>query len=124
MGYVRQQSDFDPQAIRSRRATADSRRRPGRDLQAMDVPFLVSAALRSGELTRNDLRTRFRPIFRDVYVGRDAEITAAVKARGAWLSTGATLCGCVGGRRARHEMARPAGLPPSCPCRPATRRKA
>ncbi len=66
---------------------------PTPNLQAMDVPFLGSAALRSGELTRNDLRTRFRPIFRDVYVGQDADITAAVKARAAWLSTRATLCG-------------------------------
>ena len=62
-------------------------------LQAMDIPFLGSAALRRGELTRNDLRTRFRPIFRDVYIGRDADVTPAVKARAAWLSTGATLCG-------------------------------
>jgi hypothetical protein len=63
------------------------------NLQPMDIPFPGSAALRRGELTRNDLRTRFRPIFRDVYIGRDAEITAAVKARAVWLSSGATLCG-------------------------------
>jgi very-short-patch-repair endonuclease len=65
----------------------------GRNLQAMDKPFLGSVALRRGELTRNDLRTRFRPIFRDVYIARDADMTAAVKAWAAWLSTGATLCG-------------------------------
>jgi hypothetical protein len=29
----------------------------------------------------------------DVYIARDADITAALKARAAWLSTGATLCG-------------------------------
>jgi very-short-patch-repair endonuclease len=65
----------------------------GLNVQFMDIPFRGSVALRSGELTRNDLRTRFRPIFRDVYFGRDADMTAALKARAAWLSTGATLCG-------------------------------
>jgi very-short-patch-repair endonuclease len=59
----------------------------------MDIPFLGSAALRDGEVTRNELRTRFRPLFRDVYIGRDVDVTAAVKASAAWLSTGATLCG-------------------------------
>ncbi|MDX1883520.1 hypothetical protein [Mycolicibacterium sp. 120270] len=57
------------------------------------VPFRGSAALRSGDLTRNDLRTRFRPVFHDVYIDKAADMTAAVKARAAWLSTGATLCG-------------------------------
>lgn len=59
----------------------------------MDIPFLGSAAMRRGELTRNDLRTGFRPVYRDVYIRREAHMTAAVKARAAWLSTGATLCG-------------------------------
>jgi hypothetical protein len=63
------------------------------NVYAMDIPFLGSAALRDGEVTRNELRTRFRPIFRDVYIARDADMTAAAKARAAWLSTGATLCG-------------------------------
>ncbi len=64
------------------------------NVQAMDdIPFRGSDALRFGRLTRNDLRTRCRPLFRDVYVGRDVEMTAAVKARAAWLSTRATLCG-------------------------------
>jgi hypothetical protein len=59
----------------------------------MDIPFLGSVALRHGQLTRNDLRTQFRRIYHDVYIGRDVELTAALKARAAWLSTGATLCG-------------------------------
>jgi very-short-patch-repair endonuclease len=58
-----------------------------------DVPFRGSDALSRGELTRNDLRRRFRPVFRDVYLSRDIELTAALKARAAWLSTGATLAG-------------------------------
>jgi hypothetical protein len=56
-------------------------------------PFLGSQALNRGAVTRNDLRTRYRALFRDVYIGRDVELTAAVKARAAWLSTGAILAG-------------------------------
>ncbi len=40
-----------------------------------------------------NMRTRYRAVFRDVYIGRNAELTAATKARAAWLSTGATLAG-------------------------------
>jgi hypothetical protein len=56
-------------------------------------PFLGSQALGCGAVTRNELRTRYRAVFRDVYIGRDAQLTAASKARAAWLSTGATLAG-------------------------------
>jgi hypothetical protein len=56
-------------------------------------PFLGSRALRRGVVTRRQLRTRYRTVFRDVYISRDAELTAAAKARAAWLATGATLCG-------------------------------
>jgi very-short-patch-repair endonuclease len=56
-------------------------------------PFLGSQALKRGAVTRNDLRTRYRAVFRDVYIGRDVELTAAAKARAAWLSTGAILAG-------------------------------
>ena len=56
-------------------------------------PFLGSQALKRGAVTRSQLRTRYRRIFRDVYIGREAELTAAAKARAAWLSTGATLAG-------------------------------
>lgn len=56
-------------------------------------PFLGSQALKRGVVTRNELRTRYRAVFRDVYIDRDAELTAVAKARAAWLSTGATLVG-------------------------------
>jgi hypothetical protein len=56
-------------------------------------PFLGSQALKRGAVTRSQLRTRYRAVFRDVYICPDAELTAAVKARAAWLSTGATLAG-------------------------------
>ncbi len=56
-------------------------------------PFLGSEAIRRGDVTRNDLRTRFRAVYRDVYAPKEAVLTAAIKARAAWLSTGATLAG-------------------------------
>lgn len=56
-------------------------------------PFRGSDALRNGAVTRSQLRTRYRAVFRDVYIGRDAELTAAAKARAAWLATGSTLAG-------------------------------
>jgi Protein of unknown function (DUF559) len=56
-------------------------------------PFVGSHALKRGAVTRSELRTRYRAVFRDVYIHKDAELTAAVKARAAWLSTGATLAG-------------------------------
>lgn len=56
-------------------------------------PFLGSQALKRGAVTRHDLRTRYRAVFRDVYIATDARLTAAVKARAAWLSTGAILAG-------------------------------
>lgn len=56
-------------------------------------PFVGSHALKRGAVTRSGLRTRYRVVFRDVYIHKDAELTAVVKARAAWLSTGATLAG-------------------------------
>jgi very-short-patch-repair endonuclease len=56
-------------------------------------PFVGSHALKRGAVTRSELRTRYRAVFRDVYIHKDTELTAAVKARAAWLSTGATLAG-------------------------------
>lgn len=56
-------------------------------------PFLGSQALECGAVTRSQLRTRYRAVFRDVYIGKDVELTAASKARAAWLSTGAVLAG-------------------------------
>ena len=58
-----------------------------------EIPFLGSQALTHGVVTRSELRTRYRAVFRDVYIPKDAELTARVKARAAWLSTGATLAG-------------------------------
>jgi very-short-patch-repair endonuclease len=58
-------------------------------------PFLGSEAIASGRLTRHHLRTRYRRLYRDVYLNPGVELTAASRARGAWLSMGdgATLAG-------------------------------
>lgn len=53
-----------------------------------DEPFLGSAAMASGRLTRHQLRTGFRRLYRDVYLPADVELTAAARARAAWLSLG------------------------------------
>ncbi len=55
-------------------------------LRGMGKPFLGSEAVASGLVTPYALRTgRFVAIHRDVYVPRDAEITAVVRAEAAWL---------------------------------------
>jgi len=56
-------------------------------------PFIGSAAVRRGHVSRNELARDYKAIYRDVYIRRDIELTAQLRARAAWLSTGATLCG-------------------------------
>ncbi|MFC7673543.1 endonuclease domain-containing protein [Mycolicibacterium sp. GCM10028919] len=56
-------------------------------------PFIGSAAVRRGELSRRGLAREHVAIYRDVYLHRDVELTALVRARAAWLATGATLVG-------------------------------
>jgi len=51
-------------------------------------PFLGSAEMAAGRLTRHRLRTRYRRLYRDVYLAADVELTAASRARAAWLSLG------------------------------------
>lgn len=48
-------------------------------------PFLGSEAVASGRVRRYALRSSFTAIHRDVYVPRDTEITAVVRAGAAWL---------------------------------------
>lgn len=54
----------------------------------MGEPFLGSEAVARGALTRSRLSTGYTRLFRDVYVSRDAEVTAALRARPGWLWTG------------------------------------
>lgn len=56
-------------------------------------PFIGSAAVRRGILTRHVLARDYRALYRDAYIPRGLELTALVRAQAAWLSTGATLCG-------------------------------
>jgi hypothetical protein len=54
-------------------------------LSAMTDPFLGSAALAVGALTPYELRRRYVPLHKDVYVPGDAELTAVVRAKALWL---------------------------------------
>jgi very-short-patch-repair endonuclease len=63
-----------------------------RDGVAME-PFIGSTAIRTGRLTRRSLARGNIAIHRDVYLPRDVEMTALIRAHAAWLATGATLCG-------------------------------
>ncbi|OCB35104.1 hypothetical protein A5675_19555 [Mycobacterium malmoense] len=51
----------------------------------MRGPFIGSEALASGALTRYRLRSRFVALHPDVYVQRDANLTAVTRAHAAWL---------------------------------------
>jgi hypothetical protein len=51
----------------------------------VEEPFIGSEALAAGALTRHALRSRFVAIHPDVYVTRDKDLTAATRARAAWL---------------------------------------
>lgn len=54
----------------------------------MGEPFLGSEAVARGTLTRGRLSTGYVRLFRDVYVSRDADVTAALRARAGWLWSG------------------------------------
>lgn len=51
----------------------------------MAEPFLGSEAIANGTLTRSQLATRYIRLFRDVYVNRDVQVTAALRAQAGWL---------------------------------------
>jgi hypothetical protein len=48
-------------------------------------PFIGSETVASGALTAYELRTGFVAIHRDIYMPRDLELSAIVRARAAWL---------------------------------------
>lgn len=54
----------------------------------MGEPFLGSEAVARGALTRGRLSAGYTRLFRDVYVSRDTDVTAALRARAGWLWTG------------------------------------
>jgi hypothetical protein len=51
----------------------------------MGDPFIGSAAVAAGLLTRHTLRTRYVAIHHDVYVSKDTDFSAIVRARACWL---------------------------------------
>ncbi|HZC51109.1 MAG TPA: DUF559 domain-containing protein [Mycobacterium sp.] len=51
----------------------------------MTDPFLGSEALVVGALTPYELRTQYVPLYKDVYLPRDAELTAVLHAKACWL---------------------------------------
>jgi len=59
------------------------------------MPFLGTEALAAGTVNRYQLRTRYDALYRNVYVRRGHELTAADKAVAAWLWSGrrATVVG-------------------------------
>lgn len=60
--------------------------------------FIGSDALVSGQVSRHFLRTRFTAVYPDVYLPRDVEMTAVLRAQCAWLWTHRS--GIVAGRAA------------------------
>lgn len=65
----------------------------------MERPFIGSEALRDGAVAnKHQLRTRFRALYPDVYLARDAPPTLAQRTVGAWLWT--RRRGVVAGRAA------------------------
>jgi hypothetical protein len=54
----------------------------------MGEPFLGSEALAAGSLTKYELHSRYLRLHQDVYLSRDTDITAVVRAKAPWLWTG------------------------------------
>ena len=53
----------------------------------MAEPFVGSEAIANGILTSSQLVTGYTRLFRDVYVNRDVQVTAALRAKAGWLWT-------------------------------------
>jgi hypothetical protein len=54
----------------------------------MNEPFVGSAAIAAGQLTKYQLHSRHLRLLPDVYLPRDAEVTAVVRGKAAWHWTG------------------------------------
>lgn len=54
----------------------------------MDLLILGSQALRAGVLTEHHLRSRYRMVYRNVYLAKGVAMTAELKARAGWLFAG------------------------------------
>ena len=54
----------------------------------MGEPFVGTEAVASGLLTKSQLETRHVRLFRGVYIDRETDLTATVRAKAGWLWTG------------------------------------
>jgi hypothetical protein len=54
----------------------------------MGEPFVGTEAVALGVLTKSQLETRHVRVFRGVYIDRETDLTAAVRAKAGWLWTG------------------------------------
>ncbi|MBV9723093.1 MAG: hypothetical protein JO082_14405, partial [Mycobacterium sp.] len=54
----------------------------------MEEPFVGSEAIAQGALTKSQLSTRYRRLFRDVYIDPDVELTAVSRVTAGWLWSG------------------------------------
>jgi hypothetical protein len=68
---------------------------PGCDAAVMLAPFIGTEAIAEGALTKAQLATRCHRLFPGVYVARDVEVTAELRAQAGWLWSGRR--GVVGG---------------------------
>ncbi|MGA9492562.1 MAG: DUF559 domain-containing protein [Mycobacterium sp.] len=57
-------------------------------MQEQVEPFVGTEAQAGGRVTRRALRSRYRPVYRNVYVPRGHELTAVSRAMAAWLWSG------------------------------------
>lgn len=54
----------------------------------MEQLFLGSQAVRAGRITEHELRTRYRMVYRNVYLANGVAMTPELKARAGWLFAG------------------------------------
>lgn len=53
------------------------------------APFLGGEAIRTGRISARDLETKYRAVYRNVYLANDVALTPELRARAAWLFAGA-----------------------------------
>ena len=51
----------------------------------MEDPFIGSAAIAAGRITRHQLRSHYIAMHHDVYIARDTEMSAVLRAKACWL---------------------------------------
>ncbi len=54
-------------------------------MEMLDKPFVGSEAVANGAIRKHELRARYRAVFPDVYVPKNAPLTVPQRAKAAWL---------------------------------------